>query len=526
MAIPQRFWFQRPALAWLLIGLSVVPLLAPPIPPLTDLPGHIGRYRIELGLASSPYLHQWFAFKWALFGNIGADLLVVPLAKLFPLEFAVKLIVLAIPPLTVGGMLYTAREIHGHIPAPTFFALPLAYSYPFQFGFVNFTLSIALMFLSVGLWLQLGRMGRLRLRAILFAAISIVLFLAHCVGWAMFGVILSMLEIFRQREAGASWFNAVWKAGLTLLPLLTPLSLIINWWNYGPSGRISFMPWNIKLYQLLMVFRDRIEIVDVMSAVLLYSFIPFASRSIGFRFHKGLGAASAALFGAYLVTPAILKDAAFADLRMLPYALATVLLAMKETSATRWHSAIAWAGLAFFAMRMAVQTQTYRLIDRSYQQELAALDHVERGTRVFVMVRTFCYDRWNFTRKDHLGSLAIVRRDAYSNGMWPMPGGRLMTITYAAAAPFHYSPTQLMQPQRCRESDSFGLNQALAILPRQAFDYVWLIDFPPSLRPERTWLKPVWQGPTGVLYRIDNVPLTIDRQKLKNPPSRIEHAME
>ncbi|MFO3796683.1 MAG: S1C family serine protease, partial [Anaerolineales bacterium] len=39
-------------------------------------------------------------------------------------------------------LLWIAREVHGRIPPTALFALPLAYSYPFQFGFVNFALSI------------------------------------------------------------------------------------------------------------------------------------------------------------------------------------------------------------------------------------------------------------------------------------------------------------------------------------------------------------------------------------------------
>ena len=120
----------------------MLPLLWPDVPPLVDLPGHMGRYRVQLDLATSPFLQRFYTFDWALIGNLGVDLAVIPLARLFGLEPAVKLIVLAIPPLTVVGFLWVAREVHGRIPATALFALPLAYSYPFQFGFVNFALAM------------------------------------------------------------------------------------------------------------------------------------------------------------------------------------------------------------------------------------------------------------------------------------------------------------------------------------------------------------------------------------------------
>ena len=77
----------------LLVLLSCIPLLWPDVPPLTDLPGHMGRYRVQLDLATSPDLQQYFGFDWQVIGNLGVDLLVEMLAPLIGLEAAVKLII-------------------------------------------------------------------------------------------------------------------------------------------------------------------------------------------------------------------------------------------------------------------------------------------------------------------------------------------------------------------------------------------------------------------------------------------------
>ena len=83
-----------------------------------------------------------------------------PLAKLVGLELATKLVVMTIPPLTVAGMLWVAREVTNRLPPTVAFALPLAFGHPFMFGFVNFALSMALALLAFGLWLRLGRLGQ------------------------------------------------------------------------------------------------------------------------------------------------------------------------------------------------------------------------------------------------------------------------------------------------------------------------------------------------------------------------------
>jgi hypothetical protein len=85
----------------------------------------MGRYRIQLDIENSEALARFYDFEWALIGNLGVDLLVVPLAKLFGLELAVKLIVMSIPALTVAGFLWVAREVQGRIPAHRLFRASL-----------------------------------------------------------------------------------------------------------------------------------------------------------------------------------------------------------------------------------------------------------------------------------------------------------------------------------------------------------------------------------------------------------------
>src|SRR5258705_1432006 len=161
-----------------LIVLSAVPLLYPPNPPLVDLLGHMGRYRVELDLKHSATLQQYYGYHWAAIGNLGVDLLVKVLGPLVGLELAVKLMILAIPPLTVAGFLWVAREVHGRVPPTAWFAIPFVYGHPLLFGFVNFALSMALAFLAFGLWLRLRGAGKHRVRGIGFGAVFLVVFFA------------------------------------------------------------------------------------------------------------------------------------------------------------------------------------------------------------------------------------------------------------------------------------------------------------------------------------------------------------
>src|SRR5882757_8313483 len=94
-----RPWWESALCLGLVVFATALPLIYPSVPPLVDLLGHMGRYRVELDLNQSAWLQRYYDYHWAAIGNLGVDLLVIPLAKLFGLEPAVKMIVLMIPPL-------------------------------------------------------------------------------------------------------------------------------------------------------------------------------------------------------------------------------------------------------------------------------------------------------------------------------------------------------------------------------------------------------------------------------------------
>jgi hypothetical protein len=133
---PAGWWNSRWFLL-LLVLLAAVPLILPITPPLTDLPEHMGRYRIQLSDPSSPLRSEYFNFHWAFIANLGVDLAIVPMSALFGLELGTKLMVIALVIATAVGMLWIAAEAHGRVPPTALFALPLAYSFPFIWGFAT-----------------------------------------------------------------------------------------------------------------------------------------------------------------------------------------------------------------------------------------------------------------------------------------------------------------------------------------------------------------------------------------------------
>ena len=505
-------WWQTRWFVALMALAATIPLLWPDVPPLVDLPGHLGRYRVQLAMGDHPWLTRWYDFRWSLLGNLGIDLLVIPLSPLLGLEPTVKLIVVAIPALTVTGLLWIAREVHGRIPATALFALPLAYSYPFQFGFINFALSMALALNLFALWLRLARLGRLRFRAALFVPLSCLLWICHTFGWGVLGVLAFSAEMIRQHDLrkdgrGGHWIESWVRAGLGCLPLALPMVLMV-FWRSGDHVTGQTADWfngRAKIRWVLMVLRDRWMAWDMLSATLLFVILAKGVRDDRIEYSRNLGLSALFLLAVFIVLPRIVFGSAYADMRLVPFALAIALVALrpKRGLSIRGAAVFASLGLLFVGARLAGTTWSYVLYDRSYDRALAALPHVPRGAPVVSFVGRTCRDDWAYSRLEHVPAMLLVRRLAYTNDQWSMAGAQLLTTRYRAAGGFQHDPSQVVTDRACRGEWWRPINKALATFPRDAFDYVWMLQ-PPAYDPALTrGMTPVWRDGTSVLLRVD-----------------------
>ena len=505
---PIGFWQNRWLLAALILS-AALPILIADIAPLTDLPGHMGRYRVQLDLAESAALQRYFRFEWALIGNLGVDLLVIPLASLFGLELAVKLVVASIPPLTVGGLLLVAREVHGRIPPTAFFALPFAYGYPFMFGFMNFALSMAFALLAFGLWLHLARLDHLALRAALFVPISGLVWVTHAFGWGTLGVMAFSAELVRQIDKGRNFIGAGARAALHSLAIAPPIILMLLWRSGAAGGQTTdWFNWDAKYYWIKWVLRDRWEWFDLGALVLIVLLLLRALWSPRIEFSRNLAASALFLTLVFLLLPRIIFGSAYADMRLVPYvfAVAVVAIRLRRRATLRFAGIVAGVALAFVIARTGGTLASFWLYDRSYDRALAALDHVPHGARLVSFVGRACPEPWATSRLEHLPAIAIVRREAFSNDQWSMAGAQLLDVDYPPGGRFVRDPSQIVTAAKCPREQWLTIGDALRRMPRGAFDYVWLIQ-PPSYDPALTagWDE-VWRDGGNVLYRIGDRP--------------------
>jgi hypothetical protein len=507
-AQPKPWWETRLCLA-LVVAATMIPLLYPPIPPLVDLFGHMGRYRVELALDHSPWLQRYFDYHWALIGNLGVDVLVLVFAPIMGLEAAVKLIVLAIPPLTAIGFLWVAREVHGRVPPTAFFALPFIYGFPFLFGFVNFALSVAFAFLAFGLWLRLGRLDRTVVREWVFVPISLVVFFTHTYGWGMLGLMCFSAEAVRLHDRGGSWWRAGLEAAFRTSVMALPILVMLVWRSETHGGQsYGWFEWKMKWRWIYSALRDRWRWFDLFSLYLaaLVFIYAIGNRIFGrtWSLSRNLVFSAMVLAVCFAILPRTVFGSAYADMRLVPYLMAVGLLAIRPRTAemVRAGELFAILGLLFFGVRTAANTVSLARIAHDQTAKLKALDHVPEGARIISLTGMTCEEYWPLLRNAHLGAMVIVRRDGFSNDQWLLEGINLLDLKYRAAGYFAADPSQLVRPNECRDKLHRQIDESLRALPRNDFDYVWLIDAPPYDPSLVADLPVAWRGPGSVLYRL------------------------
>jgi len=497
-------WWESPLCLGLVVFATALPLLYPPVPPLVDLLGHMGRYRVELDLAHSPWLQRYFDYHWAAIGNLGVDLLVIPLGKLIGLEPAVKLIVLMIPPLTAAGFFWVAREVHGRVPPTVFLALPFIYGYPFLFGFVNFTLSVALAFLAFGLWLRLGRLERTWLRSWLFIPISLIVFFCHTYGWGLLGLMCFSADAVRLHDRGRSWWRAGIEAALHTSVMALPLLAMLIWRGEAHGGQtIDWFNWKVKWRWIYSALRDRWKWFDIGSLVVPALIFVYALFSRKLELSRNLAFSAIVLAVSFVLLPRIIFGSAYADMRLVPYLMAVGLIAIRFRGppARTTAQVLAVIGLMFFATRTIANTVSMGMAANDQSAKLGAIDLMPRGARVISLVGMTCQEYWPLLRNGHLGAMVIVRREGFSNDQWLLEGINLLDLKYRAAGYFAADPSQLVRPNRCRDPLHRMIDESLSTLPRKDFDYVWLIDAPSYDPATVADMRPVWRGPGSILYK-------------------------
>lgn len=466
-----RWW----ALALVCLA-AIAPLLVVGIAPLTDLWGHLGRYAVQTELAQRPGLQPFFTFEWKLIGNLGGDLIVEALYPLLGVEGSVRAMVLLTQLLGAIGILAVSREIHGRITPFALAAIPLLYGFPFNYGFINYALSMALAMLAYVAWLRLRKDGREVAAAVWLGVAGGAIWVAHTYGWAFLGLMAGSTMLVEVIAARLRPDRAVMRILAACWPLLLPVVPMVIWRAGSSGAAISGWAWQFKFNWAISPLRTYWRDFDLASLGVMTALLVWALFSRTVRYDRRMGLAAVLCLVCFIALPFRVFGSAFADMRLAPYALVLALVAIGPVRLrSRVLMVAAALALAFFAVRMVTTAAAYMAMDRQVQAALAALDKVPEGARVAFFSVKPCRTRWALAPLDHLGGAAMARRSAFANDQWQQPGVNPMRVRYPAAEPFVRDPSHLVQRDDCIGATRPKLSVTLAKLPGEAFTHIWIV---------------------------------------------------
>jgi hypothetical protein len=489
-----RWWEKRWAVALVALA-ATIPLWFVTLPPLIDLLGHMGRYHIQLNLAGNTALAANWDYHWRLIGNLGSDLLMEPFGRLLGVERGAVVLSGLLLVLMISGMARLAKAAHGILPATAWAAFPFATAYPWQYGLVNYWLGVGCA-LHVATWAW--PMAPTVRRAVLLGLASLLLWVVHIYGWAVFAVLIAARTV--AEHPLRDWPRRV----PALLPLGLPL-LLMAALSYGTAGAaaatLGWFEIGYKALALTWTLRDQHQWLDMGCLIAAILLIYAGLRSKAFAVDRGLALAALFLLIALLVLPYQFLGSAFADARLWPVVFIVALLAIRPAEAGgRLASALALAAALVFGVRISATTAGFQAYDVAYARHLKALDLMPRGSRVAVFTEFPCDVPWRRPRIEHLDGIAIVRRDVFTNGQWDVPGAQLLVPLGAQGTRYNSDPSQLVMG--CGDLRP-ALAARLADLPRDRFDLVWLIGYRPETLPRYAGLTPLFADDRTILYRIE-----------------------
>jgi hypothetical protein len=440
---------------WLAVGLallSCLPVLLAARPQMTDYPSHLARYYVMLDGGNSAWLTRYYDFTWSWTGNLGVDLLIWPMAKLFGLETGARIITAIIPPLTGLAMISVEWTLRRRIGVGTLLALVTIWSPAMLIGLLNFSLALALALFAFAAWVRLEQW---RWRWALFLPVGVLVWLCHLAGWGVLGVLVFGYEWHRRR--GFAAFLAPWPLALPVLGFLGGGST--------PGGLLAFGK-NVGTYKLSiwsMALRDQSWSLDITSLGLLL--LACTAATVFRRFDGRLGWAAVVFALLSLALPRHLGGGDYTDYRLIAVALGVGCLAIDWAP----QRLVLWLAPLLYLVRLGMTATAWHADSREAEAMLKALDHVPQGARIaaaVVMERSV----WATDTFQHVPSYATIRRDALVNTHFAEPGVHMLQLR--EGGPGFKDPSQriLLAPGEPVDLASFA--------PARQADYLWYIGRP------------------------------------------------
>jgi len=438
------------ALGLLMVIVSVWPVLVAAYPQMVDYPAHLARFHVMLTYDQSPFLQEYYGFKWRWMGNLGADLLIQPLARFYPIEQAGRIVVALIPLLTGLGVLAVEWALRRRITAASMLAMVMIWSPALLLGFLNFGLSLAAALFVFAAWVLLeGKSWR----ALVMVPLGFLVWVCHVSGWGTLGLMVFGYEWSRDKS---------WRSFVAPLPLALPILALLfgagtkGLASYGYGEAVSVYKWAIWRQAL----RGTTMGLDYASTLFLLALI--AGSLLFRRLDPRLGWATFMMLACSLVLPRHIFGGDLVDARMISTGLMAGCLAL-DWKNPRW---LLLASPLLFLVRLDIIADNWKRTSVETEQALKMIEPLPQGVRLATLAVTERSD-WAFNPQEHIAGYALVRKDALVNANFALPMVHMLTIKEGGK--YFRDPYHRLNHRRNKPIDLTNYN------PARYADWFWYI---------------------------------------------------
>jgi hypothetical protein len=388
-------------------------------PSILDFPNHVASTFVLGHLHDPSYTFgQFYAAEWGLKPYIATDFLMMEMGRVVPALVAGKIM------LSIGALAlplaawFFLRQVHPGEDALAFWFLLVAHNIFFRYGFVGFFCSLALMFLTLGLWMKCLKNPSALHWFVTCLALTATFF-THIFGFIFAMLIIGLYSLTRPR-----WCEWLWSAALAIPGIV--FYFISSRAVEKQGGGMEFRPFLEKLGVLNLLLHSNSLLIDVISFLGLGSILIIGwLRNPEFKWDWRWLVVIAGVFAAYVAMPIGYGDGWNVDIRALPV-LFVVLFTMARLGRRGWK--LVPLALIIFAVRTYSVTQNFRAAQPELEGLARSFSMTTPNARVLPIVEG-SWDEPMDTYFAHFWAYGVVDRGWFSPYLFQISGLLPLHIT-------------------------------------------------------------------------------------------------
>ncbi len=513
------------ALFCLLLGITILPIVLNPWPPMSDYINHLARMQVIASAGADPDLARFYEIDWQVIPNLMMDLIVPSLLRVMNVYMAGQVYTITSFVLIASDTIALHRALFNRWSVLPLIAFPLLYNNVFLVGTMNYVFGIGLALWALASWIWL-RERILPLRLLVSTLFIIGLFFCHLFAVGVYGIGLLAFELNRLRirlgerttgEPGIAWLLFDFAiTGLPFTPVLPLLMMSPTWglrqtYSWELPGKLEGISYIIEVYSHGAAF--------FFTAAIAFA-VGWITRHRALRFHTaGIGILAIGV-AVYMTLPRVIFETYMADQR-LPISLAFMLIACVDLDLRDRvvRQGFAVLLIVMLGIRVAEVENTWWSLSAGTDSFKRSVDQIDRGSKVLVAYADpDGGDDVNDLGLVHAACFAIIERSALVTTAFTVVGKQIMHArpqfrarvdTVDGTPPMINELVQLAKNED-RDTEHYWRHWL------SDYDYLYVLFVDPNFEnPDPQHLTMLFKGDRFVLYHIDSSQVADARKALK-----------